>query len=148
MFPSLLISKKVFQNHIPGLNISTGNQQLRQKFKFCLMKTASQRIQLSGMKLKKNLQVTDVLKFKRIWFGQAFLALVFLFMNILLDSLFMRFFIFKIVKFVRVKRFYTSTLVFFALLETAFPLKTFCHYIALITQRVCYYIALKSYKRK
>ena len=43
------------------------------------------------------------------------------------------FFIFKIVRFVRVKRFYTSNLLFFALLGTAFPLKTFCHYIALIT---------------
>ena len=63
-----------------------------------------------------------------VWIG--FSCSDFSFMNILLDSLFMRFFIFKVARFVRVKRFYTSTLLFFALLGTAFPLKTFCHYIA------------------
>ena len=52
-------------------------------------------------------------------------AMVF-FINILIDNLLMQFFIFKTVRCVWVKRFYTTTLLgFFALLGTSSPLKTF-----------------------
>ena len=52
----------------------------------------------------------------------------FLFMNILIDNLSCSFRIFKATRCVWVKRFYTNTLLFFALVETASHLKHFiCH---------------------
>ena len=53
------------------------------------MKAASQWTQLSDVKLKKGI---NALKLRSIRWSLSFLALVFLFMNILIDNLLMKFF--------------------------------------------------------
>ena len=71
----------------------------RHKIESCLAKAASQQTQLSGMKLKKKFISYRRLKTLKHLVGiGAFPALIFLFMNILIENLLMQFFYIQICK--------------------------------------------------
>ena len=131
---SSFFTKLVFQTYSSkqilfksGLNISTGHRSIsRQKIDLCPTKVALQQTQLSGVNLWKNDMLLKSWNSEAFRKHRPFLLWFFTFMNILIDNLLMQIFIFKTVRCVWVERFYTNILLlFFVLVETASPLKTF-----------------------